>query len=105
MSAIQFKQTTTATPEQFIAGLTDFGPGRSNYTYRFTRRADGMTDVDVVVVREGRNLKGRLLGLVLGTVGKRFLVRGFGETVRAIEARHYGANPATSDGPTTGLVC
>ena len=28
MSTIHFKQTTTATPEQFIAGLTDFGPGR-----------------------------------------------------------------------------
>ena len=29
MSTIHFKQTTTATPEQFIAGLTDFGPGRA----------------------------------------------------------------------------
>src|SRR4029453_8718313 len=29
MSTIRFHQTTTATPEQFIAGLTDFGPGRS----------------------------------------------------------------------------
>ena len=28
MSTIHFKLTTTATPEQFIAGLTDFGPGR-----------------------------------------------------------------------------
>ena len=28
MSTIHFKQNTTATPEQFIAGLTDFGPGR-----------------------------------------------------------------------------
>ena len=28
MSTIHFKKTTTATPEQFIAGLTDFGPGR-----------------------------------------------------------------------------
>jgi hypothetical protein len=28
MATIHFKQTTTATPEQFIAGLTDFGPGR-----------------------------------------------------------------------------
>jgi len=28
MSVIHFKLTTTATPEQFIAGLTDFGPGR-----------------------------------------------------------------------------
>ena len=29
MSTIHFKMTTTATPEQFIAGLTDFGPGRA----------------------------------------------------------------------------
>jgi hypothetical protein len=29
MSAIHFKATTTATPEQYIAGLTDFGPGRA----------------------------------------------------------------------------
>jgi hypothetical protein len=28
MATIRFTQTTTATPEQFIAGLTDFGPGR-----------------------------------------------------------------------------
>lgn len=28
MSTIHFKKTTTATPEQFIAGLTDFSPGR-----------------------------------------------------------------------------
>ena len=29
MSTIHFHQTTTLTPEQYIAGLTDFGPGRS----------------------------------------------------------------------------
>ena len=29
MSTIHFKETTTATPEQFIAGLTDFGAGGS----------------------------------------------------------------------------
>jgi hypothetical protein len=29
MSTIQMHQMTTSTPEQFIAGLTDFGPGRS----------------------------------------------------------------------------
>jgi hypothetical protein len=28
MSTIHFKLTTMATPEQFIAGLTDFDPGR-----------------------------------------------------------------------------
>ena len=29
MSTIKMHATTTATPEQYIAGLTDFGPGRS----------------------------------------------------------------------------
>ena len=29
MATIHLHQTTTSTPEQFIAGLTDFGPGRS----------------------------------------------------------------------------
>jgi len=29
MSTIHFHRTTTATPEQYVAGLTDFGPGRS----------------------------------------------------------------------------
>jgi hypothetical protein len=29
MSAIHLRRSTTSTPEQFVAGLTDFGPGRS----------------------------------------------------------------------------
>ena len=29
MATIHFKETTTSTPEQFVAALTDFGPGRS----------------------------------------------------------------------------
>jgi hypothetical protein len=29
MSTIHLNETTTSTPEQFVAGLTDFGPGRS----------------------------------------------------------------------------
>lgn len=29
MPTFDFKQRTTSTPEQFIAGLTDFGPGRA----------------------------------------------------------------------------
>jgi hypothetical protein len=29
MTTLHFHQTTTSTPEQFIAGLTDFGPARS----------------------------------------------------------------------------
>jgi hypothetical protein len=149
MSKIHFHQTMTLTPEQYIAGLTDFSPGRakvfsksaddylevhsvgpaqadvtegsggvwerlhydwsnpnrviltttdsnvwrgsSGYTYTFRRLPNGMTDVDVVIVREGKNAKGRLLGLVLGTVGKGVLVKAFGKSVEAIEARNNGA--------------
>ena len=29
MSTIHLHRTSTATPEQYVAGLTDFGPGRS----------------------------------------------------------------------------
>jgi hypothetical protein len=29
MPTIRFQQTTTSTPQQVVAGLTDFGPGRS----------------------------------------------------------------------------
>jgi len=29
MPTIHLHETTTATPEQFVAALTDFGPGRS----------------------------------------------------------------------------
>ena len=152
MPTIHFHATTTATPEQFVAGLTDFGPGRSElfgysadgylevhdqgpghadvtegsrgiwerldydwsdpdrvvltttdsnlwgghsgHTYTFTRKPDGTTDVDVVVVREGKNLKGRALGLVVGTVGKRALEKEFANTVKAIEARNGGAKAA-----------
>ena len=62
--------------------------GRSGHTYTFTQRPDGRTDVDAIVVREGKNLKGRALELVLGTVGKRVLKTAFGNTIKAIEARN-----------------
>ena len=146
MSTFHFQQTTTSTPEQFIAGLTDFGPGRSElfgnsadgylkvhdqgphsadvtegssgiwerlhydwsdprrvvltttdsnlwggrsgHTYTLTPRPDGTTDVDVVVVREGKNLKGRLIGAVVATGGKRVLGGALDKTVKAIEARN-----------------
>src|SRR5262245_33162873 len=122
MSTIRFHETTTSTPEQFIAGLTDFGPGRSKlfgnssdaflkvhrrgrmqadvtegsggiwerlhydwsdpthvilktrdsnlwggasgHTYTLTRHPDGTTDIDAVVVRDGKNVKGRILGFL-----------------------------------------
>lgn len=149
MSRIHFNQTTALSPEQFVAGLTDFGPGRSKvfsksaddylkvhhlgpaeadvtegsggvwerlhydwsnpdnivltttdsnvwggasgYTYTFTRLPDGMTGVDVVIVREGKNAKGRILGLVLGTVGKGVLGKAFDNSIKAIEARNNEA--------------
>jgi hypothetical protein len=146
MPKFQFHQTTTATPEQFIAGLTDFGPGRAvlfensadgylevhsqgpseadvtegssgiwerlhydwsdpnrvvltttdsnawangaSHTYTFKRDPDGKTEVDYVVVRDGKNIKGRFLGLVLGTVGRGRLQKAFDGAVKAIEARN-----------------
>jgi hypothetical protein len=146
MPTVHFHQTTTSTPEQFIAGLTDFGPGRSEifgnsaddylevfsqgateadvkegskgvwerlhydwsdpnrvvltttdsnawggasgHTYSFSRLPDGQTDVDLVTVREGKNLKGRILGIVVGTVGKGTLRKAFENSVEAIEARN-----------------
>jgi hypothetical protein len=154
MSTLHFHQTTTLTPEQYVAGLTDFGPGRSKlfansaddylkvhnkgphdadvtegsgsawerlhydwsdpnhvvltttdsnlwggasgHTYNFTRRPDGMTDIDVVVVREGKNLKGRVLGFVLGTVGKSVLEKAFLNSVKAIEARNGAAREGSA---------
>ncbi len=147
MATIHLNQTTTATPEQFVAGLTDFGPGRSelfgssadaylkvhdqspghadvtegsrgvwerlqydwsepnrvvmkttdsnawggasSHTYTLTRQPNGTTDVDVVVVREGKNIKGRALGLLVGAVGKPMLASQLGKTIKAIEARNY----------------
>ena len=145
MPTIHLHQSTNLTPEQYIAGLTDFGPGRaklfpnsadeyltvhrqsrteadvtegsggvwerlhynwsdpnhvvlttidsnlwggaSGHSYTFTRRPDGSTDIDVEVVREGKNLKGRLLGFVLGTIGRSVLEKAFVNSVKAIEAR------------------
>jgi hypothetical protein len=145
-AGIHLHRTTTLTPAQYLAGLTDFGPGRaklfgnsadeylkvhhrgaseadvtegsggiwerlhydwsdpnrvvltttdsnlwggaSGHTYTFTRRPDGKTDIDVVVVREGKNLKGRLLGLVVRTIGKGVLIKAFENSVKAIEDRN-----------------
>jgi hypothetical protein len=146
MATIHLHQKTTLTPEQYIAGLTDFGPGRSKvfgnsadeylklhqrdrtqadvtegsggvwerlhydwsdprhvvltttdsntwggdsgYNYTFTANPDGTNDIDVDIVRDGKNLKGYLLGFVLSTVGKGVLEKAFVNSVKAIEARN-----------------
>jgi hypothetical protein len=64
----------------------------SGHTYTFARRPDGTTDIDVVVVRDGKNLKGRILGFVLGTVGRGVLERAFENSVKAIETRNGALN-------------
>jgi hypothetical protein len=131
MSTITMHATTSSTPEQYTAALTDFGPGRSEifgnsadsylrydwsnpervvaqtvdsnawggrsgHTYRYTRNANGTTDIDYVVVREGKNFKGRFLGIVLGSVGKSKLTKAFDNSVKAVEARN---NPAQASNP------
>ena len=151
MTTIHLSQTTTATPGQFVAGITDFGPGRSElfgnsadgylkvhdqgpgqadvtegsrgvwerlhydwsdphrismtttdsnvwggrsgHTYTLPRQSDGTTNVDVVVVREGKNLKGRLLEILVAIGGKRFLDKALGNTIKAIEARFVNDPP------------
>jgi hypothetical protein len=154
MSTIKMHATTVATPEQYTAALTDFGPGRSQifgnsadsylkvheegpghadvtegsggvwerlaydwtdpkhvtaqttdsnawgghsgHSYVYTRNPDGTTGIDYVVVREGKNAKGKFLGIVLGSIGKSKLVKAFEKSVKAVEARN---NPATASQP------
>ena len=50
--------------------------------------------MDVVIVREGKNAKGRFLGLVLGTVGRGVLGKAFNNSVEAIEAENNGGSAA-----------
>jgi hypothetical protein len=70
--------------------------GRSGHTYTLTPRTDGTTDVDVVVVREGKNVKGRLLEIGVRIIGKRFLGQALARKARAIEARNYQTTPGNS---------
>ena len=56
MSTIHLHYTTTLTPEQYIAGLTDFGPGRSklfgNSTDDYMKvHSLGLTQADVKIGR------------------------------------------------------
>ena len=68
MSTIHLHQTTTLTPEQYVAGLTDFGPGRSKL---FGNSADDYLKVH----RRGRfaGRRHRRLGRHLGTPALRLV--------------------------------
>ena len=81
-------------PNRVVVKTTDSNTwgGDSGHAYTFTRNDDGTTDIDHVVVREGKNLKGRFFGLVLGSVGKGRPDTAFANSVKAIEARHNGAS-------------
>ena len=78
--------------EQLIQARTDSNlwGGHSGHVYTVTSRPDQLTEVDVVMVREGKNVKGKLLGLAVGAIGKSTMEKSLGQTMRAIEARHYG---------------
>ena len=83
-------------PNQVVLTTTDSNVwgGNSGHTYTFKRRADGETEIDVVIVRDGKNVKGRLLGLLFRFGGKRVLRKAFDDTVRAIEARNIPTTTA-----------
>jgi hypothetical protein len=83
-------------PNRVVLTTTDSNTwgGDSRHTYTFTRQPDGTTKVDYVVVRDGKNLKGRVLGIVLETIGKGRLEKAFEGAVKAIEARNDSARTA-----------
>ena len=85
-------------PNRVVMTTTDSNTwgGNSGHTYTFTRQSDGTTELDVVVVRDGKTLKGRALGVVLAVFGKRVLGGAMRKTVKAVEARNDGASAAAS---------
>jgi len=85
-------------PNHVVLTTTDSNlwGGQSGHTYTFTRQPDGKTDIDVVIIREGKNLKGRVLGGFLGIVGKGKLEKWFANTLKAIEARNYKVTKAAN---------
>jgi hypothetical protein len=145
MATIRFHTTANSSPEEFVAGLTDFGPGRaklfafsadnylvvhdqgptsadvtegshgiwerlrydwsdpnrvvmtttdsniwggrSGHTYTLTRHPGQKTEIDAVVVREGKNVAGRVFATLASIIGPFALRRQLDKSVRAIEAR------------------
>jgi hypothetical protein len=144
---IRLTETTTVTPERFIAALTDFGPGRSKvwtnstpeylqvhslgatsadvtegsnagggtwerlsydwstpnrvtmvttdsniwggasgHDYTIVPNKNGGSTINVVIVRQGRNVRGVLIGVLAALVGKPFIRRELRKSIAAIEA-------------------
>ena len=83
-------------PSRVVLTTTDSNVwgGDSGHTYAFTQSPDGTTDIDVAVVRQGKNFKGRALEIAVGIIGKPLLGKQLGKTVNGIEARNEGRRPA-----------
>ena len=77
-------------PNHVVLTTTDSNvwDGASGHTYTFLRQPNGTTDIHLDVVREGKNLKGWMLGFVLKTIGRSVLEKAFVNSVKAIEARN-----------------
>jgi len=147
MPTIRLTETTTVTPERFIAALTEFGPGRSKvwtnstpeylqvhslsetsadvtegssagggtwerlsydwstpnrvtmattdsniwgrasgHDYTLVPNRDGGSTINVVIVRQGKNVRGVLIGALAALIGKPFIRRELRKSIAAIEA-------------------
>jgi hypothetical protein len=89
-------------PNRIVMTTTDSNVwgGGSGHTYTLTRQPNGTTDVDVVVVREGKNLKGRLIAIAVSIIGKQFLGKELGKTIkghRSPELRRVSLTRSTPD--------
>ena len=80
-------------PNRIVLTTTDSNTwsNDSSHTYVLSRDPDGKTVIDYTVVRDGKTLKGKLLGVVVDTVGKGRLKKAFDGTIKAIEARGEGS--------------
>jgi hypothetical protein len=57
----------------------------SGRVYSLTPRPDGGTDIDLVVVRKGRSVRGRISAALMAVTGKPILGRDLRKSLRAIE--------------------
>jgi hypothetical protein len=82
-------------PNRVVLTTTDSNVwgGNSGHVYTLTPGADGRTNIEVVVVREGKNLVSRALATVVGVVGAPILRRQVDKSVAAIEARSNSRQP------------
>jgi hypothetical protein len=59
----------------------------SGHDYTLVPNQNGGATINVVIVRQGRNLKGVLIGALAALIGKPFIRRELRKSIAAIEAR------------------